>query len=135
MSRRVTALGRAAVLAAARGSLTPAAAADFKVAEALKTLSFGGDVRLRQEYFDKTTRGAIDRSRQRFRLRLATEAELPENVKVKLRFASGTGEQTSTNQSLDNASSQKAFWIDRAYLEWKPAKGVRLQGGRQANPL
>ncbi|TPW20695.1 MAG: hypothetical protein FD126_1425 [Elusimicrobia bacterium] len=135
MNRRVTALSRAAVLAAALGSLTAVQAADFKVSEALKTLTFGGDVRLRQEYFDKTTRGMIDRSRQRFRLRLATEAELPENVKVKLRFASGTGEQTSTNQSLDNASSQKAFWIDRAYLEWKPVKWARLQGGRQANPL
>lgn len=132
MNRRAAALTATLMLAL---GLAPADAADFKVSEALKTLTFGGDVRLRQEYFDKTTRGAVDRSRQRFRLRLATEAELPENVKVKLRFASGTGEQTSTNQSLDNASSQKAFWIDRAYLEWKPAAWVRLQGGRQANPL
>jgi hypothetical protein len=135
MNRRVTALSRAAVLAAALGSLTHAVAADFKVSEAVKTLTFGGDVRLRQENFDKTTAGKTDRSRQRFRLRLATEAELPENLKVKLRFASGTGEQTSTNQSLDNGSTQKGFWIDRAYLEWKPIQGVRLQGGRQANPL
>lgn len=132
MNRR-TAL--TAALTMALGAFRCADAAEFKVSEALKTLTFGGDVRLRQEYFDKTTAGKIDRSRQRFRLRLAAEAELPENVKLKMRFASGTGEQTSTNQSLDNASSQKAFWIDRAYLEWKPAKWVRLQGGRQANPL
>lgn len=133
MNRRAAAL--TAALTLALGAFEAAHATDFKVSEALKTLTFGGDVRLRQENFDRTTAGKTDRSRQRFRLRLASEAELPENLKVKLRFASGTGEQTSTNQSLDNGSTQKEFWIDRAYLEWKPAKWVRLQGGRQANPL
>lgn len=131
----IPALSGGAALALLLLRPSAARAADIKVSEALKTVTVNGDIRLRQEYLDKTTRGMVDRSRQRFRLRLAAEAELPENVKVKLRFASGTGEQTSTNQSLDNASGQKAFWIDRAYLEWKPAKWSRLQGGRQANPL
>lgn len=135
MNRRVTALSRAAVLAAALGSLTAAQAADFKVSETLKTLSFGGDVRLRQEMFDKTTQGQVDRSRQRFRVRLATDADLPENLRVRLRFASGTGEQSSTNQSFDNGASQKGIWIDRAYLEWKPRREIRLQAGKQAMPL
>lgn len=126
---------RSAALAAALARPAAAAATEFKVSEALKTLSVSGDVRLRHENIDKTTLGQADRSRQRFRLRIASDAELPENVTLRLRFASGTGEQNSTNQSLDNGSTQKELWIDRAYLVWKPRPGVTLQGGRQATPL
>lgn len=126
---------RAALLAAAFCAAAPARAAEFKASEALKTLSFSGDARLRQDMADKTTLGQTDRARARFRLRLAVEAELPENLRVKTRFASGTGEQNSNNQSFDNGSGGKQLWIDRAYLEWKPRPGLVLAGGKLANPL
>lgn len=132
---KITPLLLPAALAVALSAPLSAQAADLKVSDALKTLSFSGDVRLRQDMADKTTLGQTDRARARFRLRLAVDAELPENLKVKTRFASGTGEQNATNQSFDNGSGGKQLWIDRAYVEWKPVPEVSLTGGKVANPL
>jgi len=101
----------------------------------IENLKVSGDLRLRHEYFNKRTKGQADRSRQRFRLRLGTELPFKYGVSAKLRFASGTGEQVSTNQSLDNTSGQKEFWIDRAFLEWKPNEVFKVAAGRMANPL
>jgi hypothetical protein len=95
---------------------------------------------LRQENFSNdtstTTASAnVGRSRQRFRLRIAAELPLHDKLKAKLRLASGTGEQVSTNQSFDNLSSQKELWIDTAFLEYMPWSFLKVQGGRMSNPL
>ncbi len=114
------------------GASAPAEATEIVIGK-MEKVGIKGDLRLRQENFHK--RQGVDRSRQRFRLRLGTELPFSSKVKAKVRFASGTGEQTSTNQSFDNLSSQKSIWIDLASLEYKPVEALNLSGGRMANPL
>ncbi len=106
----------------------------ISLSKAIKNLKIGGDMRIRQENFWKSSPRQLDRSRQRFRFRLGIQPEF-DNIKVGFRMASGTGEQVSTNQSLDNLSSQPGLWIDQAYIQWKPWEWVSFNGGRMANPF
>jgi hypothetical protein len=105
-----------------------------KLSAVIDRITFAGDLRLRHESFYMTT--SDDRHRQRFRLRLGADLKL-ETITVGIRLASGTGEQVSTNQSFDNLSSQKALWIDRAYLRWQGlgSRWLTLTGGRMPNPF
>lgn len=120
-----------------KGILTKDEAASVqtpKLSSAIDRITFGGDLRLRHESFYRNT--TDDRHRQRFRLRLGADVKL-ENLMVGVRLASGTGEQVSTNQSFDNLSSQKAIWIDRAFLKWQGEewRWLTLTGGRMPNPF
>ncbi len=120
-----------------KGILTKDEAASVqkrKISSAIDRITFAGDIRLRHESFYNTT--ADDRHRQRFRLRLGADLKL-ETITVGIRLASGTGEQVSTNQSFDNLSSQKALWIDRAYIRWQgeSLRWLSLTGGRMPNPF
>jgi hypothetical protein len=101
----------------------------------VETVKIGGDLRLRHEIFDKKTSGQVDRTRERFRLRLNLDFGLVNKFAVKTTLASGTGEQVSTNQSFDGLSSQKSIYIDKAYLTWDPISNLKLQGGRMENPI
>lgn len=101
----------------------------------LEDIKISGDLRLRQEYFDRDTTGQVDRSRQRFRLRINADFKMNSAWAVRSTFASGTGEQVSTNQSFDNLSSQKEFWIDKIYVQWTPLSWARILGGKMENPL
>ncbi|MEO5656116.1 MAG: putative porin [Nitrospiria bacterium] len=105
-----------------------------KFAAWIDRVTFSGDLRLRQESFWKDP--AADRHRQRFRLRLGSELKIGD-LTVGIRLASGTGEQTSTNQSFDNLFSQKGIWIDRAFLRWQGSnsKWLALTGGKMPNPF
>lgn len=112
----------------------------LKLSETIQSMKFGGDLRLRNEYFARRGAGVgQNRSRLRYRLRFGSEIELPENLAAIIRLGSGTGEQTSTNQSFDNLSSQKELWLDLVNLRWKPTlhddAKVALHAGRMANPL
>lgn len=122
-------------LALVMGLALGANATEIELSKVVEKVKVSGDLRMRQELFKKGTKGQTDRSRQRFRLRVGAELPFPNAVTAKIRFASGTGEQVSTNQSFDNLSAQKEFWIDRAFLEWGPLSFLKLSGGQMANPL
>lgn len=116
--------------------------AELKLSDVLKEASIKGDFRVRHETRYRPDRhnlasGSSDRIRhiQRFRLRLAMDFKLPNDLEIKTRLASGGGDQTSTNQSFDNNSSQKSLWIDLAYLAWKPMESMSIGAGRMANPF
>ena len=101
-------------------------------------ITFYGDFRLRQETEWYNGGGSANNSkdvnRQRFRLRLGSDiTEGP--VVLHLRLASGTGQQVSTNQTMQSLSSEKAIWIDRAYVEVIQVPNLSLMGGRMANPF
>ncbi len=104
----------------------------IKLAEWIDGITFSGDLRLRHESFWKDP--DVDRHRQRFRLRFGPEIRM-QDLTVGIRLASGVGEQFSTNQSFDNLSSQKALWIDRAYLQWRARGWLTVTGGRMPNPF
>ncbi len=114
---------------------TASADAELQLSKWLEAIKISGDYRLRHEIFDKKTTGQVDRTRERFRLRLNTDFILPHKIMARLTLASGTGEQVSTNQSFDNLSSQKGIWIDKAYLSWQALEILKLQGGRMENPI
>lgn len=109
-------------------------AMNISIAKFVSNLKVSGDIRLRQENFWKSTKGQRDRSRQRFRFRLGVQPQI-QDVTVGFRLASGTGEQVSTNQSFDDLSSQKALFIDHAYVQWKAFEWFKLTGGRMPNPF
>ncbi len=106
---------------------------EVKIAKWIDRITFGGDIRLRGEYFNNDTPHP-DRTRFRFRLRMGTEITIGDFL-VGVRLATGTGEQVSTNQSFDNAFSQKQIWFDRAYLQWRPDNWIALTGGKMPQPF
>lgn len=120
-------------------SVLPPAWERLKLSDSVTALKLGGDLRLRNENFKRRGAGTTDRARLRYRLRYGLEASHPHDLTTVFRMASGTGEQTSTNQSFDNLSGQKALWVDLVFLRWAPAVHengrVSVQAGRQVNPL
>lgn len=106
-----------------------------KLAAWLDRITFGGDLRLRQEMLYRHN-GTDDRSRQRFRLRMGADLKI-DTVVVGVRLASGTGEHVSTNKSFDNLSAQTPLYIDRAFVRWQgeSSRWLTLTGGRMANPF
>jgi len=99
-------------------------------------VTFSGDLRLRDENFYNNAVGTTDRNRARFRLRLGGDLKISDFT-VGIRLASGTGETVSTNQSFDSMFSEKALWIDRAFLRWQKSdlRWITLTGGKMPNPF
>ena len=100
----------------------------LKLSDYVQSLKFGGDFRLRDEYFDRRSPGTTNRHRQRYRLRLGAEILLPHDLLTTIRLASGQGEQVSTNYTFDNLSQQKEIWIDQIFLKWSPQIADRITG-------
>lgn len=108
-----------------------------RIGEAVPWLSgakFGGDFRLRQEYFDATNKDdsqgptgtANDRSRNRFRMRLrwGFQKDFSDGWQFGFRLVTGsTTDQTGTNATLGNPGyfNFKSFQIDKAYVALTPA--------------
>ncbi len=122
----------------------------------MKGVKFGGDLRLREEYFDyfdKTndagsTGTAADRTRARTRLRLryGMEKDFGDDWKAGFRLASGSStDNASTNQTLGNRGyfTFKDIFIERAYAQYSPnglkdygpLKGVTIGAGKFENPF
>ena len=101
----------------------------------IQEIKVSGDLRLREEFFDRDTQGQVDRSRQRFRLRLNTDWIFSPKWTARVALASGSGEQVSTNQSFDNLSSGKDIWIDKVYASWRPFEQSKVSMGKMDNPL
>lgn len=140
----------ARLLAAALLALGPAPAAatlltfrstvrDGQKTDLVQEVKLQGDLRLRHDGTIRRTAPNVQRDRQRFRLRYGMDATLLNDMTAGFALASGTGEQVSTNQSMDNLSGQKGVWIDKAYLKWSPKVAedgkVSVSAGRFANPL
>lgn len=124
-----------------KGTITQEEAASVQQRKLSKwddRLTFYGDFRLRQENMMVDTPTVpstnIDRSRQRFRLRLTTELKIDDFI-VGVQLASGEGQQVSTNQSFDNLFSQKQIWIQQAYLRWNATRWLAITGGKMPNPF
>ncbi|NLH15044.1 MAG: hypothetical protein GX455_00550 [Phycisphaerae bacterium] len=117
---------------------------EMKLPETLKwieKLKFSGDFRYRIENQDFDTR-SDERDRHRIRARLGLEAVINEDWTVGLRFATGSTEiSTSTNQTLGDsdddgsAFSRKDLWLDLAYADWHPIKGLNVLMGKMENPF
>jgi hypothetical protein len=98
------------------------------------SIKFNGDLRLRHEDFFNKGVNAVDRHRERLRLRFGVTGAI-QDFTAGIRFASGTGEQVSTNQTFTNSWSQKGLNIDQAYISWKAQEHIKLTGGKMPNPI
>jgi hypothetical protein len=104
----------------------------------MQKTKFSGDLRLRfdtQRRDEGPGKDDMDRRRWRFRLRFGLTMEPLDNVEAGFRLASGSGFQTTTNQSYDSHARGKDIFIDRVYASWKPVDQLKLVGGKFKNPL
>lgn len=108
----------------------------IKISSFVDEVKLSGDLRIREEtrWYQGDVGGKGNTNRQRYRLRMAGDIR-EGDVIVHIRLASGTGEQVSTNQSMQKLSSQKGLWIDRAYVESRQIPNAVLMAGRMKNPF
>ena len=113
----------------------------IKLPDWLLSAKLSGDLRMRED--NSFNRGpaanGIDVDRRRFRARYGGEFELPYNLYINLRLASGAGAATSENQTMGQLSSEKGVWFDTAYVRWAPQMfetgSWYAQSGRMNNTL
>ncbi|MDE2489667.1 MAG: putative porin [Elusimicrobia bacterium] len=127
----IAALAAAAIVPAGRAS---AQSADkLQLSDYVQSAKLSGDIRLRHDA-QLGTAGRGSRNRERFRARLGLTAT-GEGVTAILRLASGTGSQTSANQTEQNQFSQKGIYIDLAEVRYAAGDALTLEGGRMNNPF
>ncbi|AQQ09524.1 hypothetical protein L21SP3_01330 [Sedimentisphaera cyanobacteriorum] len=98
-----------------------------------KDMQVSGDFRYRYESIDQE--GEDSRHRNRIRARISLKAIITNQISYHLRLASGNDDPVSANQSLDGGFASKDFWLDRAYMKWRPAEGWQLNLGKTSNPF
>lgn len=78
-----------------------------------------------------------DRNNQlRFRARIGVKAQLSDQWSAGVRLASGSNKSpVSTTDNFGGGFSKKSFWLDQAYLNWKPSDWASLTAGRASNPF
>lgn len=105
----------------------------------VENVKLSGDLRYRHETINSQSNGRWNagNNRNRIRARLQLDAKINDDWDATFRIASGSADPTSTNQTLDNAFSSKAIWLDLAYFKWHPASfpGLNMYGGKMKNPF
>jgi hypothetical protein len=123
---------------AAEAAREEAQAKVVKLPTWVEKLTFNGDLRLRYQGEERDnadgSRGQ-HRSRGRFRLRAAAEAEVNPQLKVGFGVASGNDDPRSTNQTLENTFDTPDLRIDLAYADYSPFKWLQATGGKFKNPF
>jgi len=104
-----------------------------------------GDLRYRHEQIHPeravttdgvtTVEDAEDRYRHRIRARLGFDAQVSDNLKTTLLFATGADDPRSSNQTLGASSTRKTIGVDMAYADWTFAQGANLVLGKQPYPF
>lgn len=97
------------------------------------TIRLKGDIRYQHDSVD--WEGQSHRTRHVLRIRASLLAKLSEELDAEIRVASGSGNPTSTNVTMDNGFSGKSLWLDLFSVTWRPALGLALLAGKVKNPL
>jgi hypothetical protein len=103
------------------------------VSQERSRLSFGGDIRYRNESFDVEH---VDRNRNRDRVRARLNANFRVNDQLTGVFGIATGgaDPRSSNQTLTDQNSRKDFELDLGYVQWAPNASWRVTAGKQRYP-
>ncbi len=106
-----------------------------KAGEWHEKIKLKGDFRHRHELIQEGNKE--DRNRWRIRFRLSLEGEVTDEWSVGTRFATGSSDPVSTNQTLDGGLATKGFHLDRAYFDFHPqaVKGLHVIGGKFGVPF
>lgn len=103
------------------------------VAQEKSRLSFGGDLRYRNETFDVQYVDS-NRNRDRIRARLNAVYRANDTLTGVLGISTGSADPRSGNQTLTDQNSRKDFDLDLAYVTWAPTASWRLTAGKQRYP-
>src|SRR6186713_1896955 len=103
------------------------------VAQEKSRLSFGGDLRYRNETFDVQY---VDRNRNRDRIRARLNATFRANDTITgvLGISTGSTDPRSGNQTLTDQNARKDFDLDLAYVTWAPNASWKFTAGKQRYP-
>ena len=117
----------------------PKAVAQENIPPSSLNWKWGGDLRLRNEYRNRTG-SDNDANRQRIRFRYGFETKVGDTLTVGARLATGsTTDPVSTNQSFDTSFNHKTIVLDRAFATYAPElsgiTSVTLTGGVIENPF
>jgi len=106
-----------------------------KAGEWYEKIKLNGDFRHRHELIQKEDKE--DQNRWRIRFRVSLGADVSESWSVGARFATGSSDPVSTNQTLSDGFATKGFHLDRAYFDFHPArvKGLHVIGGKMGLPF
>ncbi|HXC60648.1 MAG TPA: putative porin [Steroidobacteraceae bacterium] len=92
-----------------------------------------GDLRYRNENIDQQY--AVERNRDRIRVRAGFVAKVNDTIKTELQLASAEGgDPRSSNQTLTGENTRKPVYIDLAYAEWQPLPDWKFTGGKMKYP-
>jgi len=121
---------------AAQVEQTPSEAVIPDVLKWAAKMQWSGDFRYRYEFIDDDS-ASSDRHRNRIRARLGVTAQVNDEWDVSFRVASGTADPVSTNQTLDQAFSDKPIWLDRAFFAYQPGRveGLEAMAGKFGVPF
>lgn len=93
---------------------------------------FGGDLRLRAEYFSWDEHyDDGERTRFRYRLRAGFTTEVSKNVTVGFQLRSGNPNNPhSDNQTFDTGFNKDTISISEAYVRWQATDNLSVTGGK-----
>ena len=96
-------------------------------------IALKGDIRLRNQIEKKD--GSEQQTRQRIRFRLKGKAEVTDQTQVTFGLATGSADQRSTNQTLENSFQTPDIRLDYAFVSHKMTDVLTVFGGKMKNPL
>jgi Putative porin len=95
--------------------------------------TFKGDLRYRNENIDQEF--AVQRNRDRIRVRAGFVAKVNDTIKTEFQLASAEGgDPRSSNQTLTGENTRKSVYLDLAYAEWQPHADWKFTGGKMKYP-
>ncbi len=97
------------------------------------TLTVKGDLRYRYESITEDDKD--DRQRDRLRARLGASAKVNDKVKAEIQLSTGDNDPISGNKTIGDGFLKKDMGLNLAYLDWNPAEGLNLIGGKMKNPF
>jgi hypothetical protein len=101
-----------------------------------ENINLSGDFRYRYDRLDQE--GKPERDRNRIRARLGVAARITDEWDAGLRLATAEkGNPVSGNQTLGQSFSDKAIWLNTAFLNYHPTaiKGFSVTGGKMEVPF
>lgn len=105
-----------------------------KTPQWIEDFKLKGDLRLRND--SEWSDPGADNNQQRIRFRLGGTTNVNDKVKLGFGLATGgTGNATSTNQTLDGSFGTYAFDLDYAYAKYNPYDWMYLIGGKFKSPF
>ncbi|MFH1074894.1 MAG: putative porin [Candidatus Firestonebacteria bacterium] len=96
----------------------------------VQVLTLKGDVRYRLQEERSMEPDAVQRIRERLRLRLNGFADIGSGFLLGLGICSGTDDPRSTNQTLENSFQHPDIRLDMAWGQYLPVDGLTLLAGK-----